>query len=156
MLNSAAKVSLLHVPYKGTGPAMSDVMGGHIDAMVTSVSGVLAPAKAGKLRVVAVTGEERSPALPEVPTAREQGMPQVTVVNWYAIAGPANMAAAPLAALHGALIKTASSPAVREKLVSSGVDPATDATPAVFAAFLREDFARWEKVVRQAKLQPSQ
>lgn len=150
MLNSTAKVKILHVPYKGTGPAMTDVLGGHIDGMVTAVSGVIAAAKSGRLRVVAVTGEARSAALPDVSTAREQGLANFVVVNWYAIVAPAGLPAPQLNALHDALVKTVSSSGVRDKLVASGVEPKTDATPAAFAAFVREDFARWGKVVKES------
>lgn len=149
LLNSAANVKIVHVPYKGTGPAMTDVMGGHIDGMVTAISGVLAAAKSGKLRVLAVTGSERATTMPEVPTAQEQGLKGVTVVNWYAIAGPPNMPAPQLNALHGAIVKTVANAGVREKLAANGVDPKTDATPAAFAAFVREEFARWGKVVKE-------
>lgn len=149
ILNNAAQVKLLHVPYKGTGPAMTDVLGGHIDGMVTAIPGVLSAAKSGKLRVLAVTGEQRSSTLPDVPTAREQGLPNVVVVNWYAIVGPANLQSPQLTALHGAIVKTVASPGVRDKLVTSGVDPKTDATPAAFAAFVRDEFGRWGNVVKQ-------
>ena len=152
LLNNAAGVKIMHVAYKGTGPAMTDVMGGHIDGMVTAISGVLSAAKNGKLRVLAVTGDQRVATMPEVPTAQEQGLKGVTVVNWYAIVGPANVQASQLNALHGAIVKTVASPAVREKLVTSGVDPKTDATPAAFAGFVRDEFARWDKVVRQANV----
>jgi tripartite-type tricarboxylate transporter receptor subunit TctC len=150
MLNSAARVEFLHVPYKGTGPAMTDVLGGHIDGMVAAISGIIAPSKSGKLRVLALTGDQRSSALPNVPTAREQGLNDFLVVNWYAIVAPPGMPAPVLNALHGAIVKTVASPGVRVKLVASGVDPKTDATPAVFAAFVREEFARWGKVVKES------
>lgn len=152
ILNNAANVKLLHVPYKGTGPAMTDVMGGYIDGMITAIPGVLAAAKSGKLRVLAVTGEQRAATLPDVATAQEQGIKGVVVVNWYAIAGPANMQAPQLNALHAAIVKTVASPAVREKLIASGVDPKTDATPAAFASFVRDDFERWGKVVKQTRV----
>ncbi|HEV7802954.1 MAG TPA: tripartite tricarboxylate transporter substrate binding protein [Burkholderiales bacterium] len=129
MLNSAGKVKFLHVPYKGTGPAMTDVLGGHIDGMVSGISGVISASKSGKLRVLALTGDQRSSALPDVPTAKEQGLANFLVVNWYAIVAPANLPASQLNALHAAIVKTVAAPGVREKLVASGVDPKTDATP---------------------------
>jgi tripartite-type tricarboxylate transporter receptor subunit TctC len=149
ILNRAGGIKLVHVPYKGTGPAMTDVMGGHIDAMVTAIPGVLTAAKTGKLRVLAVTGEERASTLPEVPTAREQGLADVVVVNWYGISGPANMQQGPLNALHAAIVKTVTSPGVRDKLVTSGVEPKTDPTAAAFAAFVRDEYVRWGKVVKE-------
>lgn len=149
LLNRAAKVQLLHVPYKGTGPALTDVMGGHIDGMVTAIPGMLAAARSGRLRVLAVTSDKRAGTLPEVPTAIEQGYKDFVVVNWYAIVAPAGMAAAPLDALHKAVVTTTAAPGVREKLLSSGVDPKTDASPASFAAYLGAEFERWGTVVRQ-------
>ncbi|MCC6535857.1 MAG: tripartite tricarboxylate transporter substrate binding protein [Burkholderiales bacterium] len=152
MLNDAARIKLLHVPYKGTGPAMTDVLGGHIDALMAAVSGVLSAAKAGKLKVLAITSAERSPLLPDVPTVREQGLAGYLVVNWYAIVAPASLPAAALDALHAALVKTVATAAVRDKLVASGVEPKSDESPGAFAAFVREELARWEKVVKQSDM----
>ncbi len=149
LLNRAAGVKLVHVPYKGTGPAMTDVMGGHIDGMVTAISGVLAAARSGKLRVLAVTGDARAATMPEAPTAQEQGLKGFSVVNWYAIVAPARLPPPQLDALHGAIVKTVANPSVREKLVANGVEPKTDASPAAFAAFVRAEFARWGEVVKQ-------
>jgi tripartite-type tricarboxylate transporter receptor subunit TctC len=128
---------------------MTDVMGGHIDGMVTALSGVIAVARAGKLRVLAVTGDQRTTTMPEVPTAQEQGLKGFRVVNWYAIVAPASMQPPQLNALHGAIVKTVANPAVHEKLVVNGVEPKTDATPAAFAAFVRDEFTRWGEVVKQ-------
>ena len=148
MLNRMAKINIQHIPYKGTGPAMTDVLGGHIDGVIGGVAGVLGPAKSGKLRVLAVTGETRSPALPDVPTAKEQGLPDLVVVNWYAIVGPPNLAPQVLNALHASIVKAAATPAIRDKFDAAGVVEKTDATPALFAQFVRDESARWEKVVK--------
>jgi tripartite-type tricarboxylate transporter receptor subunit TctC len=129
---------------------MTDVLGGQIDGMVTAVSGLITSAQAGKLRALAVTGAERSPALPDVATVREQGLPALLVVNWYAIAGPPNMPPAMANAFNAAIVKTVAVPAVAGKLAAAGVYPKTDASPAVFAAFVRDEFSRWGKVVKDA------
>lgn len=150
LLNSAANIKLVHVPYKGTGPAMTDVLGGQIDGMVTAVSGLISSAKAGKLRALAVTGAERSPALSDVPTVRELGLPALLVVNWYAIAGPANLPPAIANAFNAAIVKTVAVPAVADKLVAAGVDPKTDVSPAAFAQFVRDEFYRWGKVIKES------
>jgi len=150
LLNSAGNIKLQHIPYKGTGPAMTDVLGGQIDGMVTAVSGLITSAQTGRLRALAVTGAERSPALPDVATVREQGLPELLVVNWYAIAGPPNMPPAMANAFNAAIVKTVAVPAVAGKLAAAGVDPKTDASPAVFAAFVRDEFSRWGKVVKDA------
>ncbi len=154
MLNSAAHIKLVHIPYKGTGPAMTDALGGQIDGMVTAVSGLISSAKAGKLRALAVTGAERSPALPDVPTVREQGLPSLLVVNWYAIAAPPNMPPAVANAFNAAIVRTVAVPAVADKLVASGVDPKTDASPAAFAQFVRDEYFRWGKVIKESGIKP--
>jgi len=150
MLNAVAGIRLVHVPYKGTGPALTDVAGGHIDGMVTAISGLIALAKNGKLRVLAITGAERSPALPDVPTAREQGLRDFVVVTWYAIVAPPNMSAPLANTLHAGIVKAIALPAIADKFAAAGVDPRTDASPAAFAEFVREEFARWGKVVRES------
>ncbi len=150
MFNNAAKVNLRHIPYKGAGPALADVLGGHIDGMVAAVSGVIAPVRNGKLRAITVTGPQRSPALSNVPTAEEQGLKSFQVVNWYAIVAPPNMPAQLANTLHAAILKSAASASVTEKLAAAGVDPKTDATPAAFAQFVREEFVRWGKVVKES------
>lgn len=149
MLTTMANVNIQHVPYKGTGPAMTEVLGGQIDGVVAGIAGIVGAAKSGKLRILAITSEQRSTALPGVPTAKEQGLPDLIVVNWYALVGPAKMAPQALAALHAAIVKAASLPATRDKFEAVGVDVKTDATPAAFAQYVRDEFTRWEKVVKQ-------
>jgi tripartite-type tricarboxylate transporter receptor subunit TctC len=150
MLNSAAKIRLTHVPYKGTGPALTDTLGGHIDGLVTAISGLIPFAKSGKLRVLAVTGEQRASVLPEVPTVREQGLPGFLVVSWYAIVASPNLPPATANTLHAAIVKVVATPTMAEKFAAAGVDPKTDASPAVFAQFVRDEFNRWGKVVKDS------
>lgn len=150
MLNSVAKVNINHVPYKGTGPAMTDVMGGHIDGVIGGVPGILGPHRAGKLNALALTGELRTPAMPDVPTAKEQGLPDLVVVNWYAIVGPSNLAPDVLNALHASIVKGAAFPATRDKFAAAGVDVKTDPTPTAFANYVREEFTRWGAIVKKA------
>ena len=149
MLTSPRESQDAAVPYKGTGPAMTECSAATSTAW-SPQSPASRSAKSGKLRVLALTGDQRSSALPDVPTAREQGLNDFLVVNWYAIVAPPNMPAPLLNALHGAIVKTVASPVARDKLVAAGVDPKTDATPAAFAAFVREEFARWGKVVKES------
>lgn len=150
MLNRVARINIHHVPYKGTTPAMTDVMGGHIDGLIGGVPGILGPHKAGKLRALALTGEQRTPAMPDVPTAKEQGLPDLVVVNWYAIVGPPNLAPQALNALHASIVKGAAFPATRERFAAAGVDVKTDPTPAAFADYVRAEFTRWGAVVKNA------
>jgi tripartite-type tricarboxylate transporter receptor subunit TctC len=128
---------------------MTDVMGGQIDGVIAGSAGIAATARAGKLRLLAITSEQRSPALPDVPTAKEQGFPDLVVVNWYALVGPPNLPPPVLDTLHAAIVKSAATPAIRDKFDAAGVDVKTDPTPAAFAQYVRDEFARWEKVVKR-------
>lgn len=148
MLNSIAKVDITHVAYKGTGPAMTDVLGGQIDGVVAGISGMVAASKAGKLRILAVTGDNRSSALPEVPTAQEQGLPGMVVVNWYAFVGPPKLVPQALATLHSAIVKSANLPVTRERFDAAGIEIRTDDTPAAFVRYVGEEDARWGQVVK--------
>lgn len=150
MLNNAAKIKIHHIPYKGTTPAMTDVMGGHIDGVIGGVPGILGPHKAGRLRALVLTGEQRVAAMPDVPTVKEQGLPGLVVVNWYAIVGPANLPAQTLNALHASIVKGAALPATRERFAAAGVDVKTDPTPAAFAEYVRAEFVRWGAAVKTA------
>jgi tripartite-type tricarboxylate transporter receptor subunit TctC len=150
LINSMAKVNIQHVPYKGTGPAMTDVMGGQIDGVIAGIAGMVSASKSGKLRILAITSEERSPALPDVPTAKEQGLPGLVVVNWYALVGPPKLPPAILNTLHATIVKAANLPATREKFDAAGVDVKTDATPAAFAKYVNDEFMRWGKAVKDA------
>jgi tripartite-type tricarboxylate transporter receptor subunit TctC len=150
MLNMTARINVYHVPYKGTTPAMTDVMGGHIDGVIGGVPGILGPHKAGRLRAVAVTGDDRVSAMQDVPTAREQGLPDLVVVNWYAIVGPAGLPPQVLNALHTSIVKGAALPVTREKFAAAGVDVKTDPTPAAFADFVQKEFARWGATVKKS------
>ena len=150
LLNDAAKVSINHVPYKGTTPAMTDVMGGHIDGVIGGVPGILGPHKAGRLRALVVTGDQRVPAMADIPTMKEQGFPDLVVVNWYAIVGPANLPPQVLGALHASTVKGAGLAVTRDKFEAAGVDVKTDPTPAAFADYVRKEFVRWGAAVKSA------
>jgi len=148
MLNWMAKVDITHVAYKGTGPAMTDVMGGQIDGVVAGISGIVAASKAGKLRILAVTGDNRSSALPEVPTAQEQGLPDMVVVNWYSFVGPPKLTPQALATLHATIVKSAHLPVTRERFDAAGIEIRTDESPAAFARYVGEEDRRWGQVVK--------
>lgn len=129
---------------------MTDVLGGHIDGLVVSVPGVITAAKAGKLKVLAVTGKERSPALPDVPTPQEQGVPDLVVVNWYAVVGPPSLPRQVINTLHAAIAKAVATSALKERFAAAGIDPKTDSSPAAFGQFVREEYGRWEQIVKKS------
>jgi tripartite-type tricarboxylate transporter receptor subunit TctC len=150
ILNVASGVRIQHVAYKGTSPALTDVLGGHIDGLVVSLPGVIAPAQTGKLNVVAVTGSQRSSTLPQVPTAKEQGLADLVVANWYGIVGPPNLPPQIVNRLHEAIGRAAASPGLKSKYAAAGVDTRTDASPAAFGKFVGSEFARWEQVITKS------
>lgn len=150
MLNGLTRTRIEHVAYKGAVPAMTDVLGGHIDGLVVSLPSVIGSAKAGRLNVLAVTGSQRSPALPDAPTALEQGYQELVVVNWYAIVGPANLPPQIVTTLHAAIGKAVATSALKEKYAAAGLEPKSDPSPAVFAKFVSDEYARWQQVVKKS------
>lgn len=145
-LGQAIGVPLTHIAYKGSTPAMTDLVGGQVPMLMTSLSDLMELHRGGKLRVVAVTGERRSALLPDVPTLRESGIP-VTGSNTVAVYGPAHMPAAVVRELNAALVKAVAAPAVREKLAGYGLVPATS-TPEELAATQAEELGRFGPLVK--------
>ena len=156
LFKSLAKVDIEHVAYKGTSPALADLVGGYVPLLVSDLPAPLPLVKTGKLRAIAVTGETRSPLLPDVATAREQGFPALQATNWLGVMVPVRTAPATIARLHSALTAAVDAPESRERYTSIGVDPLTSPSTAAFTTFVREEFGRWEKVVHQAGIQLQQ
>ena len=151
MLRVLAGAQLVHVPYKGNGPAMTDLLAGRVDSMFPTLPSGLPYIKAGRLRALAVTGDRRSKLLPDVPTVAEQGWPEYRVVNWFGVLGPAKMPHAILEKLHRALVVGLAKPQISERLGSQGVTPESS-TPRELAGFMKEEIARWAKLVKSAKI----
>lgn len=142
------------VPYKGAAPALTDLLGGHVQGMAMDLPVLYPPVRAGKLRAVAVTSERRSLLLPDVPTVAEQGIPGMQAVNWYAIMAPAKTPRAIVEKLHGAITKAALASDLKEKFVTGGFEPMTAPNPEAYTAFLQQEFARWAKVAKAAEIKP--
>ena len=136
-----------HVPYRGTGAALPDVMAGKIDGLFGDISAVLAPVEAGQLRALAVTGGTRSALAPSIPSAAELGYPQLMVRNWQALLAPAGTPEAVLARIAEATAAALADPTVRAALARQG-STAGEGGPERLAAFLREERATWDPVVR--------
>lgn len=153
LFKGIAKLQIEHVSYKGTAPALADLLGGHVPLLVCDLPAPLPHVKAGKLRALAVTGERRSPSLPEVPTAQEQGFAELQATNWLGVMVPARTPAAIIGRLHAAFVGAVDAAETRERYATWGIDAATSASPAAFGSFVRDEFARWQKVVRQAAIQ---
>ena len=149
LFKSMAGIDMLHVPYKGLGPAITDLLGGQIQLIFADVGLVTAHLKAGKLRGLAVSGSSRSAALPDLPTVAEAGVPGYAAGTWYGLFAPAGTPPAIVSRLSEETRKALAHPDVRASLAAQGVDPAGN-TPEQFAAFVREEHAKWGKVIRDA------
>ena len=145
------KTTGLHIPYKGGGPAMSDLIGAQVDASFMNINTGLANIKAGKLRALAITSAKRSPLLPDVPTLEELGIKGVTVNSWQAFAAPKGLPADIKTKLHDALVAGLNDPAVKPKLLELGFEIVGN-TPEQFTAFRAAEFARWKKVIEVGKI----
>lgn len=151
LLKQEAKIDLLHVPYKGTGPGLIDVIGGQVQLTLTSVPSLVPHIKSGKLRALAVTGEKRVPATPDVPTFKESGLPGVSVVIWYGLLAPAGMPPAIVNRIAASVAEAAASPDLKEKMVRSGAE-AVGNKPSEFGPYFRSERARWVKLAKQANI----
>lgn len=146
-----AKVDIVHVPYKGGGPATTDLLGGQIAAIFATPASVVGHIKAGKLRALASTGAQRSLAMPEVPTIAESGYPGYEATNWYAYVAPVKTPKEIVARLNQELVKVLAVPEVREQLISHGLEPQPGTSEAL-AKYIEREYATWGKVVREAKI----
>src|SRR5436853_2928255 len=140
-------IDLVHVPYKGAGPAVTDLLAGQIQMMMVTPLLVEPQARAGKLRLVAAATPNRIPRLPDLPTVAESGVPGYEAGTWFALAGPAGMPREVTYAIYGEVKKVLNEPAFRQKFEQQWFEPVAN-TPEDFAAFLKTDYERWEKLIR--------
>jgi tripartite-type tricarboxylate transporter receptor subunit TctC len=153
LFKSLGKLDIEHIAYKGTTPALTDLVGGFVSLLIADLPAPLPLIKTGKLRAIVVTGEVRSPLLPAVSTAREQGFPGLQATNWLGVMAPAQTPPAIVGRLHAAFVAAVDASDSRERYATIGVDPMTSPSSSAFASFVRNEFGRWEKVVRQAAIQ---
>jgi len=144
---------MLHIPYKGMSVAITDLVSGQISLTFGTSLSVVPQVRAGRLRALATTGAKRSPALPDLPTVAEAGVPGYEASLWYGFVGPARMPAEIVQRLNSAIVAVLQLPDVRERLASQGVDPQYN-TPEEFAKLLAADLERWAKVLQRAGIQP--
>jgi len=147
LLASEAGAEMVHVPYRGGSPAVTDLVAGQLRVVIEGVPIAMPFLKANRLRALAITSEHRSPALPDVPTAAESGFPGFTTTAWYGVMAPAGTPAPIVARLNTAINTALRDPALREKLAQQGSEPA-GGTPEQFAALLKDELARWSKAVK--------
>jgi tripartite-type tricarboxylate transporter receptor subunit TctC len=151
LFNIQAGVKLVHVPYKGVNLAMNDVLAGQIQLVVIGIPAALPFIQAGRLRALAVIRRSRSPALPDVPTAAEAGLPDYEVTTWYGVLAPAGTPRPIVGRLNAELVHIMHAPDLQERLASTGTEPRTS-TPEEFGDYIRQEMAKWAKVVREAGL----
>ena len=151
LFNDIAKTEIQHVPYKGGAPSITDLIGGQLDVIFSNFPESIAHVKAGKLRALAIASSARHPAVPDVPTTAEAGMPALQVENWTAMMVPAGTADAAVAKLGSEVVKILAAPDVEERARTQGFR--VDARgPEKFAPFLDEEIARWAKVIKAAHI----
>ncbi|PZP91076.1 MAG: LacI family transcriptional regulator [Variovorax paradoxus] len=141
----------LHVPYKGGAPAINDLLGGQVDFSFQNVNAVLPHIKAGKLHAIAVTGDKRSPVLPDVPTLAEAGVKGAEVYSWQGLAAPKGLPAAVKDKLAKAAVASMNDPAVKQRMLEQGLEIVAS-TPAEFTAFQAKEWARWKTLIDTRKI----
>lgn len=148
LYQSAAGVKFLHVPYRGAAPALTDLLGGQVQALCADTPVLLSQIQSGKLRVLGAASDVRSEILPEVPTLAEQGFTDTHAENWYGLLAPAKTPPAIVAKIHAAMTTALNDPEISRKLLASGATPAPT-SPQEFAELLKAELARWSRVVRE-------
>ena len=149
LFNALAKVDMMHVPYKGSAPAVTDLLGNQIGIMFDNMPSAIQHVRSGKLRALAVTTAKRSPELPNVPTIAEAGVPGYEATSWFGMFAPVATPAPVLAKLHGAIVKVLAKPDVIKKINEQGAET-TSETPEQFAAFIKAETTKWGKVVKDS------
>ena len=153
LFKSMAKVDLLHVPYKGTGQAVTDLLAGHVDLLFAPSQAVIQHVRAGKLKALATTGAKRSETLPDLPTVAESGLPGYEAVGWFGLLAPAATPRPVVDKLSADANRALADSEVRSRMQALGADPSGN-TPEEFERFIREDQAKWAKLMREAGIKP--
>lgn len=153
LLKSLASVDIVHVPYRGV--ALADVIGGRVTMTLQNMGAILPVVRDGKLRALAVTSNQRSPIIPELPTLAESGFPGFEAISWFGLLAPAHTAAPIIAKVHEEIVKIAAQTDMRERLAQLGLEVAVN-SPDEFAAVIDADIAKWAKVIKDANIKLSE
>jgi len=153
LLKSLASVDIVHVPYRGV--ALADVIGGRVTMTLQNMGAILPVVRDGKLRALAVTSNQRSPIIPELPTLAESGFPGFEAISWFGLLAPAHTAAPIIAKVHEEIVKIATQTDMRERLAQLGLEVAVN-SPDEFAAVINADIAKWAKVIKDANIKLSE
>lgn len=149
-----AKLMMIHVPYRGVGPATTDVMGGHVPMLAANILTLLPHVNGGRLRAYGVTSLERSTSAPDIPTIAEAGLPGYEAVQWYGLVAPAGTPPAIVRQLHAAVVKVLNDPAVRQQFQKGGAEPTPSASPEAYAKLIRSELEKWAGVAKAAGIRP--
>jgi tripartite-type tricarboxylate transporter receptor subunit TctC len=149
LFKKMADVDMIHVPYKGNAPAVTDLVGGQVQVMFDNIPVSLQQVRAGKLRALAVTGPARSPVLPQLPTVAEAALPGYNITSWFGLYAPSGTSPQIIERLNREANKALSSVPIRRRLTDQGIEPA-GGTPGQFAEFMRTELVKWGKIVRES------
>lgn len=149
-----AKLKMLHVPYKGSGPGVTDLIAGHVPVMMPNMLSAQPHIKSGRLRALGVTGTKRAPGADDIPTIAEAGVPGYEAVQWYGVLAPAGTPAAIIDKLHAGVVRALQNPDVRKRLNNDGAE-AVGSSPAEFGAYIRAETEKWARVIKTAGIDPS-
>ena len=153
MFRNEAKIELAHIPYKGAGEAMTGIISNQVDLLITASPTAMGQINGGKIRALAVTGAQRSPAFHDVPTFAEIGLPGYTVTGWFGLAVPKGTPKEVIAKIHAETVKALADPALRERLLQQGAEPGGMA-PDAYAKFVRDETVRWSELAKAAGVKP--
>jgi tripartite-type tricarboxylate transporter receptor subunit TctC len=151
MFNLQAGVKMVHVPYKGGGPAVIDLVGGHVQISFDVIPVVIAHIKSGRLRAIAVTSEKRTPLMPDVPTVNEGGLKGFDLSTWWGLVAPARVRKEVVARLHAETVKALEQADVRQRIATNGADPVGN-SPEEFASFIRSERAKYGRIIKEANV----
>ena len=149
LFKSLARVQMVHVPYKGSGPALTDLIGGQVELMFSNLTAAIPHIKSGRLRALAVTGRERAPSIPDLPTVIEAGVSGYVVTSWFGVMAPAATPREIVVRVNAELGRAMRAPDMRDRLAAEGAEP-TFSTPEALGTFIGTEIATWTKVVRDA------
>jgi tripartite-type tricarboxylate transporter receptor subunit TctC len=141
---------MVHVPYKGIGPALTDTVGGRIPLMIGNMLVVLPHVRNGRLRALGVTSGKRAEAAPDIPTIAEGGLPGYDAVQWYGLVAPAGTPTEIIGKLHAAVVRVLREPAVRARFAADGAEATPSPSPEAFGQLIRDEIAKWAAVVKAA------
>lgn len=153
LFNSTMGIDIVHIPYKGAGPAITDLVAGHVQLSFVSIPAAVGHVQNGRLRMLAQCGATRFPSFPDLPTMQESGVPHFVVSSGFSFLGPAKMPQPIVAKLNNALAQTLRDPVISKALIERGAQP-VGSTPAEHAAFIKSEIEKWRKVARSAGLKP--